>query len=1423
MQWLLLLMPLPDAAGQTVSLALSSGTAAADGSAAVDLALTSSTGYQPVSVQWSLTYSTSTLSSISVAPGSAITAAGKSLSCNPTTGKVTCVAYGMNRSLIANGTVAVVNVKVPSGVTSANLGVSSTFASSDTGIQLVSSGSGGAILGLSPVLPSLSTLACSPATVTSPTTSTCTVTLTAAAPSGGVTVSLSSNNANLTVPTSVVVPRGATSVTFAATPAMVSSSLTVTVMASAGGVGKTAMVTVAPAAQLSSLSCSPATVNAPGTSTCTVTLTQAAPTTGLVVTLASNNANVAVPSSATVSSGATTRTFTATVALVTTDQTATVAASAAGVSKTFALNASAPAQLSSVACSPSSLVPSQMTTCTVRLTKAATNAVTVGLSSNNTALPVGASMTVPSGATTGTFTATATTVASSQTVTLTARLGGVSKATPVTVAPVAQVSSLSCSPATVNAPGTSTCTVTLTQAAPASGFAVTLASNNENVTVPSSVTVASGATTRTFQATVASLATNQTATLTASAAGVSRTFTLNISAPAQVSAVACSPSSITSGQTTNCNVTLTKAASGGGFLVTLSSSSAALVVPATVSVASGSKTATFTGTSKAVSGLQTVTITASAGAAKSTTVRVAPDTQVPTAPSGLTARGEAGLISLSWTASNDNVRVTSYRLERCQGAGCTTFAQVGTPISTTYTDTGLPASTSYSYRVRAVDAAGNLSAYSNTATATTQAAAQLSALSCSPATVSAPGTLTCTVTLTLGAPAGGLAVALASSTTTVAVPASVTVASGTTSQAFTATVASVTASQTVVLTASAGGVSKTFTLSVSPSANCPCSLWNNAVDPNIGITQDTQATEAGLKFTSKIDGYVTGVRFYKGAANTGVHVGHLWSKGGTLLASVNFANETATGWQQAFFSTPVAITANTVYVISYRAPNGHYSKTVSYFASKGLDNGPLHALAEGESGSNGVYKYGNGNNAFPDTGSNSTNYWVDVVFDTTSATTSSTTSAGAKRLSYSAGQTATATATSRAAHSLLCSPKVVRAGESFTCQLDLRDDTGTDIRTFALDSSGSDVLYPAVIRAGAGQKRVSFRADVEATASQTSVTMFAGEGADQVEDSVTILPGAVPVVSVPETLNVRSGEPVGFVVSAEDPARRGTALLASRMPAGASFEAASGEFVWTPPAQPEGDYEISFAATNGANQSAAARVRVSVSSGQPLSQPAPDTACSPGAIGVLNGKWLTLEEDPFAAPAGGLQELGGTRLSANGQKLAIVYVERGRLDFICPSLAPGQSLAITVETAAGSAPPVRIPVLEVTPRLLEAVSTQPHQGLITLGDSDRLATVRDYTGAGEPARPGDLVTLRATGLGPNAASIGQVFVKVDGNSMDVVSVTAAPDAAGVYLVRFRMPAAVSTSSAVPVQLEVAGAGGGRSASNTVTLAVEQDN
>ena len=99
-----------------------------------------------------------------------------------------------------------------------------------------------------------------------------------------------------------------------------------------------------------------------------------------------------------------------------------------------------------------------------------------------------------------------------------------------------------------------------------------------------------------------------------------------------------------------------------------------------------------------------------------------PDTTAPTAPTNLAATAASStVVNLSWSAATDNVAVTGYRVERCQGGGCSVFAEIGQPTGTTFSDPGRSASTSYSYRVRAIDAASNLGPYSATATATTPA------------------------------------------------------------------------------------------------------------------------------------------------------------------------------------------------------------------------------------------------------------------------------------------------------------------------------------------------------------------------------------------------------------------------------------------------------------------------------------------------------------------------------------------------------------------------------------------------------------------------------------------------------------------------------------------------------------------------------
>ena len=170
-------------------------------------------------------------------------------------------------------------------------------------------------------------------------------------------------------------------------------------------------------------------------------------------------------------------------------------------------------------------------------------------------------------------------------------------------------------------------------------------------------------------------------------------------------------------------------------------------------------------------------------------------------------------------------------------------------------------------------------------------------------------------------------------------------------------------------------------IDVDSSGNaCPCSAWDGAAVPSVGASSDTASVALGVKFRSTVDGYVSGIRFYKGPGNTGTHTGSLWTASGSLLATATFANESNSGWQQVSFAAPVPIVANTVYVASYFAPAGGYSYDRNYFSTSGVARGPLYLLRDGESGGNGVYAYGSGGQ-FPSGTYQSTNYWVDVVFE----------------------------------------------------------------------------------------------------------------------------------------------------------------------------------------------------------------------------------------------------------------------------------------------------------------------------------------------------------------------------------------------------------------------------------------------------------
>jgi hypothetical protein len=178
------------------------------------------------------------------------------------------------------------------------------------------------------------------------------------------------------------------------------------------------------------------------------------------------------------------------------------------------------------------------------------------------------------------------------------------------------------------------------------------------------------------------------------------------------------------------------------------------------------------------------------------------------------------------------------------------------------------------------------------------------------------------------------------------------------------------------------GAGVPVTVVVPAAGSCPCSLWSTSTVPATTDFGPDWPVELGIRFKSSTAGYITALRFYKGAGNTGTHRGTIWTGTGTRLATVAFTNESATGWQTATFETPIPIDQETTYVASYFTSVGHYAYTPNFFANGPAENGPLSAAAS----VNGVYRYGP-DGGFPNATHFTGNYWVDVIFESTASDT----------------------------------------------------------------------------------------------------------------------------------------------------------------------------------------------------------------------------------------------------------------------------------------------------------------------------------------------------------------------------------------------------------------------------------------------------
>uniref|UniRef100_UPI0017B24B5A DUF4082 domain-containing protein n=1 Tax=Methylibium sp. TaxID=2067992 RepID=UPI0017B24B5A len=307
----------------------------------------------------------------------------------------------------------------------------------------------------------------------------------------------------------------------------------------------------------------------------------------------------------------------------------------------------------------------------------------------------------------------------------------------------------------------------------------------------------------------------------------------------------------------------------------------------------------------------------------------------------------------------------------------------------------------------------------------------------------------------------------------------------------------------------------------APLAGGAFTIWSAATVPAIASTPEAAPVNLGVKFTTEQSGFITGIRFYKGIGNTGAHVGTLWTAAGVPLATATFTNESALGWQQVNFANPVAVSANTVYVASYFAPNGHYAADNDYFAAAAFDNAPLHALRNGTSGGNGVYVYG-ANSAFPGLSFRSTNYWVDIVFASTAPTDTVPPTVTANSPAdgvAGVGTTTVATATFSEAldpATVVASTFELRNAAGTLVAATVSYNTSTRVATLAPSGAlASSATYTATIKGGAAAPRIE---DLAGNALAVNKTWsFTTAGSDSTPPAVTAVSPANGATGVSAT------------------------------------------------------------------------------------------------------------------------------------------------------------------------------------------------------------------------------------------------------------------------------------------------------------------
>ena len=915
------------------------------------------------------------------------------------------------------------------------------------------------------------------------------------APEGGTVVMMGSDNVAARVPASVTVPAGANSAQFDINTTAVVSNARTLITATLGASSKTATIDIY-TPSLSSLVSSSASIVGGNQVSITANLNAPAPVGGITVALASTDLSAfPVPSTIFIAEGKKSGDVLVTTGAVSTDKSVTVKGTCGGSASVNVL-VKAPT-LTSLVPTQTALTGGSMVSLRVQLDGVApSGGVSVKLKSSNvSAMKVPSTITIVGGSSYVDLLVTAGVVPLDVTVTVTATLGTVNKEAKILVK-AASISALVPARTVLIGGSTVSVRVQLDGAAPTGGTTVTLESANSGIiSLPLKATIPAGATSVNVDAVSSAVATDIDVAITATLGTVSKSATLTVVAPV-ASSLTVSPASVLGGDIATATVTLSGPAPTGGRIVDLLSNLAAASVPASVTVAAGASTATFTvaTTPLAYNAIGTLSATNN-GVTVSTPLIV---------------RGPIPLSVTVYplTVAGGNNSGATVMLEQQAPAGGV-IVELGTDVEFAVIPSSVfvPAGERYvSVTITTkpvssiIDATISASINGETRTGLLKIVPPIiRTLTFAPSSVTGGLSTSGMVTLQTPAPAGGTVVNLKSANPLVIVPATVTVSANAKTAVFTVSTGVSLADTNVFITGTTGTVSASGTLKVlvprvsSLSFQSSSPVGGSTIVGTIKLTGKASVKQCFVSLKNGLDGIIAPTTV---VVNAGLDTA-------TFSASLPVvAVDTVVPWKASLngaFKTfsmtikPAAVLAVTFSPVS--APGGAPMTGKVTLTGQAPDGGTTVSLVSALPGIASVPAFvvvpaGATNVSFPVT-------TVPVVSDTNVSITATT---GA------ISKVGTARFLAPVVTAFLTSSSTLQGGKTLSGRVNISGTAPAGGVIVTLSSSDASVSPPLTIIVPEGTKTVGFSIPTSAVTVSTAVTLTATTGTTSKSVVVTITP-----------------------------------------------------------------------------------------------------------------------------------------------------------------------------------------------------------------------------------------------------------------------------------------------------------------------------